>query len=168
MSAGEESSDAPDPWRSGASVLREEARHVLDSQLRTLRETDRKSMATARVAALILGLLLSAGSLADAPGAATNSWIAVGASLVLASLAIAVLTYSVDRPSYGISPEYLDAARKSEHDHDAVKANLLAGYADWIRDNGDEISSNGTYLLASQGLLVLGLAGIAVGMYQLV
>lgn len=149
------------------SVLRTEARYVLDAQLRTLRETDRKSMTTARVAALILGLLLSAGSLADTPGRAVNVWIVVGTALVLTSLAVAVLTYSVDRPNYGVSPEYLEAALGADRGHERVESRLLAGYAGWIRDNGDEIASNGTYLLVSQGFLVLGLGGIAVGMYQL-
>lgn len=36
---------------SSTSIVREEARYVLDGQLRILRETDRKAMVTARVVA---------------------------------------------------------------------------------------------------------------------
>lgn len=155
--------------RSGSDrieVLRNEAREVLDAQLRTLRDTDRKAMATARVDGLILGLLLSAGSIADAPETALNPWLFAGTGFILGSLVVAVVTYSVDRPSYGVNPAYLDVAVESKQSQQGVESDLLAGYAEWIRDNADEISSNGTYLLVAQGLLVLGLSSVTVGIYR--
>jgi hypothetical protein len=57
----------------GLALLREESRYVVDAQLSTLRETDRKAMATARVDAVIVGLLLSAASLADSPASVVTS-----------------------------------------------------------------------------------------------
>jgi hypothetical protein len=167
MPANDGSPEGSDPARGDSTgLLRDEARQVLDAQLRTLRDTDRKAMATARVDALILGLLLSAGSLADAPRTAINPWLVGGTSFVLGSLAVAVLTYSVDRPSYGVNPTFIETTLKNREQREAVESDLLAGYAEWIRSNGDEISSNSTYLLVSQGLLVVGLSAVATGIYE--
>lgn len=163
---GGTSEDGDEFRRDRTDVLRNEAREVLDVQLRTLRDTDRKAMATARVDALILGLLLSAGSLADAPETAINPWLLGGTAFVLGSLVVAVVTYSVDRPSYGVNPTYLDVAVETRRPQEHVESDLLAGYAEWIRDNADEISSNGTYLLVAQGLLVLGLSSVTIGIYR--
>ncbi|GAB3689157.1 hypothetical protein GCM10028857_24170 [Salinarchaeum chitinilyticum] len=150
-----------------ASIVREESRHVLESQLAVLRETDRKAMATARVVAVILGLLLSAASLADAPGDSLNRWHVAGSASLLGSLIVAVMTYSVDRPSLGIGSGYLDTADQRLESGDSVEADLLHRYAEWIADNNREIGSNSTYLLVSQWLLVIGLAAVAVGMFRL-
>ena len=160
---GQATTEAP-----GASIVREEGRYVVDAQLRTLEETDRKAMATARVDAIVVGLLLSAGSLADAPTQAVNHWLIGGSALVIASLACAVLTYSVDRPSYGVGPGFIDDASDTSVSQATVETNVSAKNAEWIEENGDEIASNGTYLLVAQGLLVMGLTGIGLGLYGIV
>lgn len=151
----------------GGAVLREEARHVLDGQLRILRETDRKALATTRVVAVILGLLLSAASLAENPSSALNTFHVIGVGLLLCSLFVAVLTYSVDRPSYGVGPGFIDASLREADDRETIERSLLPLYADWIDANREEIGSNSTYLLVAQGLLVAGLSVVAVGMYWL-
>lgn len=169
MPAGDECSGRPsDDPGDGARIVREEARHVLDAQLRTLRATDRKALATARVVAVVLGLLLSAASLSDQPVAAVNPWLVGGSALLLGSLASAVVTYSVDRPNYGVGPGYIDSLAGELEESERLERDLVSRYAEWIADNGDEIASNGTYLLTAQGLLVLGLSFVGVGMYQFV
>lgn len=169
MPGGDGSAESEsEPASGGAHIVREEARHVLDGQLRILRETDKKAMATARVVAVILGLLLSAASLSNAPTAALNPWVVVGSALLLGSLVVAVFTYSVDRPSYGIGAGYIDDVEAELDDPVAVERELLVRYAEWIEVNGDEIGSNSTYLLASQLLLIAGLTAVAYGMYRLV
>lgn len=135
--------------RGAASIVREEARRVLEGQLRILRETDRKAMAIARVVAVILGLLLSAASLSDAPTDALNRWLVVGSSLLLSSFLVAVITYSVDRPSYGIGSGYIDDLPDTLADSSRIERELLDEYADWISDNNEEIGPNSTYLLVS-------------------
>ncbi|WP_248517323.1 hypothetical protein [Salinarchaeum laminariae] len=132
-----------------------------------MHETDRKAMATARVDALIVGLLLSAASLAESPAGVVNPWLVGGSTLLLASLACAVLTYSVDRPSYGVGPGFIDDVTARERPEIAIERVVVSSYGEWIEENGDEIASNGTYLLVAQGLLVVGLTGIAAGLYQL-
>lgn len=163
--AGEESAvDSND----GLSLVREESRQVVDAQLSTLQETDRKAMATARVDAVIVGLLLSAASLADPPASVVNLWLVIGSTLLLASLACAVLTYSVDRPSYGVGPGFIDDVTERTLTERGIERAIVSRYSEWIQENGAEIASNGTYLLVAQGLLVLGLTGVAAGLFDLV
>ena len=110
---------------SGLDVVREESRHVVDAQLRTMQETDRKAMATARVDALLVGLLLSAASLTDSPATVVNAWLLLGSALVLTSLACSVLTYSVDRPSYGVGPGFIDDVTSSHDGTVAVERSVV-------------------------------------------
>lgn len=152
----------------GLPLVREESRHVVDAQLRTLQETDRKAMATAQVDAVIVGRLLSAASLTDSLASVVNLWLVTGSALLLASLACAVLTYSVDRPSYGVGPGFIDDVTEQDRSRQTVERAIVSRYSEWIQDNGAEIASNGTYLLIAQGLLVFGLTGVAAGLFQLV
>jgi len=167
MSSDGLGSPTDDPQDDAASLLREEGREVIDSQLQTLRDTDRKALATARMNALILGLLLSALSLSETPTEAINTWFVGGGALLLVSLGIAVLTYSIDRPSYGIGPGYFDDALGEYSTRSQIEEDLLERYANWIEDNGTEISSNSTYLLITQASLITGIGFIAFGMYLL-
>jgi len=145
------------PSDDAKEVVREEARHVIDGQLQTLRDIDQKAMATARIIGLILGLLASAASVAENPEQAVNDWTLTGGVLLVAGLCVAVLTYTVDRPNYGLGPGYFDTKFPSFESDAAVSDDLLDRYADWIDDNGEEISTNGTYLFLSQVLFLLGL-----------
>lgn len=162
----DDSSEEPSSTSDRLGVVREESRHVVDAQLRTMEETDRKAMETARVDALLVGLLLSAASLTESPASVVNDWLLIGSTLVLASLACAVLTYSVDRPSYGVGPGFIDDVTRRNDGAVAIERAVLDRYSEWIEANGEEIASNGTYLLVAQGLLVLGLTGVTVGLYE--
>jgi len=125
-------------------------------------------METARVVAVVLGLLLSAASLSEEPATSLNGWLVTGSALLLGSLASAVVTYTADRPNYGVGPGYIDALPDGIEDPERLERELVDRYAEWIADNGDEIASNGTYLLAAQVQLVLGLTGVGIGLFQFV
>lgn len=157
-----------DPPDDTHDIIREEARYVIDEQLQTLRDTDQKALATARITGLILGLLVSAFSIADDPVGLIHPTAIIGAAVLIASLCISVLTYTVDRPSYGIGPGYIDIATKNLDSRDDAQNDLLARYADWIDDNSAEISTNGTYLFISQLLFILGLLLIGYAAYDLI
>jgi len=146
----------------------DEARHVIEEQLQTLRDTDKKAMATARINGLILGVLASAASLAENPNGDINNWIIGGGAILLLSLCASVVTYTVDRPNYAVGPGYFDTILDELDSEQAVKGDLLARYADWIEGNSAEISTNGTYLLVSQVLFVLGLLVLGVGVYTFI
>lgn len=155
--------DEIDPPDGTYQIAREEAREVVSEQLQTLRDTDQKAMSTARINGLILGVLASAASLADNPDTIFNVWVLVGGALLLGSLCVAVLTYTVDRPSYGIGPGYFDTVLNECESQKDVENDILGRYADWIDDNSEEISTNGSYLLAAQMLFIAGLLSIGFG-----
>lgn len=67
-----------------------------------------------------------------------------------------------------MGPGFIDDVTSSNGEAVAVERSVVCRYSEWIEENGDEIASNGTYLLVAQGLLVLGLTGVAVGLYQLI
>lgn len=155
------------PSEEAKQTVREEARHVISEQLQTLRDIDQKAMATARIIGLVLGLIASAASLADQPGDAVNRITIVGGVFLLASLCASVLTYSVDMPSYGLGPGYFDSKFGEFGTDEEVSEDLLDRYADWIDDNSEAISTNGTYLIVAQSLFLAGLLLIAVGAYSI-
>jgi len=155
------------PSEDAKQTVREEARYVIDEQLQTLRDIDQKAMATARIIGLVLGLLASAASLADQPRTVLNWWTFSGGIALLLSLCASVVTYSVDRPSYGLGPGYFDSKFGSFDSDEGVSDDLFDRYADWIDDNSEEISTNGTYLLIAQGLFLFGLILIASGIYSI-
>lgn len=154
---------APEEFR---EVVREEARFVVEAQIEALRDTDDKAQSTARINGIVLGLLVSAVTVSDSPATAPNPWIVAGGTLLLVSLCIAVLTYTVDRPSYGIGPGYVDTPLVEFESKTVAEYDLLRRYAAWIEDNSAEISTNGNYLLASQFSFVLGLVVISVGVHD--
>jgi len=156
------------PSEDGKQTVREEARHVIGEQLQTLRDIDQKAMATARIIGLVLGLLASAASLAEEPRAALNGPTLWGGGALLLSLCVSVFTYSVDRPSYGLGPGYFDSKFGSFDSDAEVSDDLLGRYANWIDDNSEEISTNGTYLLVAQALFLVGLVLIAAGVYSII
>lgn len=159
----EQEVDAPDEV---GELVREEAREVLTAQLQALRETDNKALSTARMNALILGVLLSGASLADDPTGLLNNWFFVGGGLLLLSLVAAILSYSVDRPSYGIGPGYIDGPLNELDDRSDVEADLLARYADWIDANTSEIWVDNVYLAIAQFFLLAGLASVGYAVLQ--
>lgn len=157
-----------DPPDDGRDIAREEARYVIDEQLQALRDTDQKGQATARITALVLGLVVSGISLADDPTSLTGPWLVAGIACWVGSLATAVMTYSIDRPSYGVGPGYFDTTLAGLETRDELEADLLARYADWIDANSSEITTNSWYLLGSQLLFVAGILLFGAGIYQYV
>lgn len=156
------------PSEDAKQTVREEARHVINEQLQTLRDIDQKAMATARIIGLVLGLIASAASLADKPQNTVNNLILAGGTSLLVSLSISVLTYSVDTPSYGLGPGYFDSKFDDFDSDQEVSDDLLDRYANWIDENSDAISTNGTYLLAAQALFLIGLLLIAGGVVSII
>lgn len=145
--------------------VREEARAVVDHQLSTLQNTDDKALQTTRIVALVLGLLLSALSLADDPGRIFNDAFVVGGLFLIGSFVLGLFTYTVDRPEYGLGPGYFDEDLKTMEDGTEISQDLLERYADWIDANSGEINTNANYLFFTLLLLVVGLIIISYAVY---
>lgn len=150
------------------SILRDEAREVLDAQLESLRQTDAKALATVRVSALIGGVFVSAISVTDEPSKIINlPFILAGIALFM-SISFGVLSYAVDRPSHGIGPGYIDDIFPELDSDQAFKEDLVDRYADWIEENNEDIATDSFYLSVSQGLLLVTLLFFALGVWMLV
>lgn len=143
--------------------VRIESREVGTEQLRQLRETDKKAIATTRLIALLLGLLLSATSLADDPLAVTNPAVAMGGAFLFSAFVLGTFSFTVDRPAQGLGPGYFDEQLSRLESQQDVYSDLLIRYADWIDENSLHIESNANYLLISQASLIVGLALVALG-----
>lgn len=158
----------PDEDSTRHSIVRDEAREVLDAQLESLRQTDAKALATVRVSALIGGVYVSAISITDTPSDVINlPFILAGIALFL-SISFGVLSYAVDRPSHGIGPGYIDDIFPELDSDQAVKEDLVNRYADWIAENNEEIVNDSFYLSVSQGLLLMTLLFFGLGIWLLV
>lgn len=159
-----QSTDVPDE---GKEILRKEARTVLAAQLKTLRESDEKAIATVRITGLILGLVISAISISEQPEEAFTGEVLIlfglGGFSLLVSIVFGILSYSADRPSFGLGPGYFDREMEKFDETNDIYDDLLNRYADWIEDNSEEIATDGTYLNIALLLLVVGLVLFGVG-----
>lgn len=160
--------DDVDPPSDGRDIAREEARQVIEIQLQTLRDTDQKAQFTARIVAIVLGLVVSGVSFADDPSLLAGPFMVAGVASFVGSLSVAVMTYSVDRASYGIGPGYIDTTLSELETAEELEDDLLSRYADWMDDNSAELSTNAGYLLLSQLLFIAGILLFGHGVYRLV
>jgi len=167
MGADERQSSGSNSPDDGFEIIRDEARAVVTAQLETLRETDKKALATVRINAVLLGLLISAASLSENPQQVVNNWFVAGSGLLLFSLILGIISYSVDRPNYGIGPGYFDTVITEFNSQEEIQSDLLPRYADWIDHNSMEIATDNTYLTAAHVMLVLALLLLAVGALRL-
>lgn len=158
MSEG--TSDEPDI--EALRAAREEARETLDGQLSTLDDIDAKALSVFRLNVTLVGVLLSALSVAAASDVAATAAlvdpvVGTGVALFVLSAATAGLTYTTAGRQVGAGPAGLeDAPDRSER---AFLVWLVDSYADWIRYN--ERTNVRKALLAT--LSVLGtVAGVLV------
>ncbi|SEO82219.1 hypothetical protein SAMN04487948_105332 [Halogranum amylolyticum] len=147
-------------------AAREEARETLDGQLSTLDDIDAKALSVFRLNVALVGVLLSALSVAATDDLTTTAAFvnpAVGTSVALfvLSAATAGLTYTTAGRQVGAGPAGLeDAPNRSER---AFLVWLVDGYADWIRYN--ERANVRKALLATLAVLgtVAGVLAFGVG-----
>lgn len=106
---GEEESPTDSQFESTPQHLetvRIESREVVEEQLRLLRETDKKVIATTRIIALLIGIFLSAAFLSDDPLAFTNAAVVLG--FLFCAFVTGTFSFTVDRPAQGVGPGYFD------------------------------------------------------------
>lgn len=118
-------------------IARLEARATLDRQLSTLDDIDAKALSVFRLTVALVGVLLSALTLAaasDVTGAAAlvNPFVGAGVALFILSAALAGLTYTAAGQRVGAAEELTEAADLSER---AFLRRLVGSYTDWIRYN---------------------------------
>lgn len=147
-------------------VAREEARATLEAQLSTLDDIDEKAVSVFRLNVALVGVLLSALSVAASSdvavaGALVNPWVGAGVGLFVLSAAAAGLTYTAGGQQVGAGPAGLEAA--TDRSERAYLTWLVESYADWIRYN--ERTNRRTALLVTLSILgtVAGALALSVG-----
>lgn len=143
-------------------TTREEARLVLDHQLRVLDEIDRKSTRTVRITFLVLGAVFSVATLTNI-SPFVNSFSAFGVVSLIVSTLTGLATYTASNPSAGPGPRYLRDATETPYEEDEWLVVLLAGYHEWILDVDELNASNARLLAVTRVTTVLGIVAISLG-----
>lgn len=172
---------APQDPPTDLEVLRsacEESRVVLDYQLEVLAEIDEKAIWSVRTAIIVLGLLISVGSLTDGSAIRTLSPPVIGLATagtlsLLFTIWFGLLAYHWSFEAFGIGPQERQAALSGRLDEREWLQMLLQDwYPEWIeRQAMFNVYNNrilvGAHLLLSIGVtLVLSAGGLyLIGAY---
>lgn len=156
--------DQPRPTDSDIEALRsacEESRAVLDQEIAVLNDIDDAAVWTVRIAAILIGFVVSAASVASSQAVSplsTTVRIVTGAGVVTLLLAIfaGIATYSISMPNPGIGHEYRAEVLNEAYTEREWRVLLLEGYQQWIAEMQQENRKHGLYLAVTQLLLLTG------------
>jgi hypothetical protein len=163
MSDGDETSDSNNHDPESLIVSHEEARAVLGYQIELLSDIDDKALRSVRIVTVLLGLLISAVSIASTPTQFVNFFTILGTGLLFCSLIVGVLTYTVAAPNFGPGPDYFWTEIDQTNSERRTRRQLLHKYGDWISSNQQLLRVNSSYLFVTQLLLIGGLLLFTVG-----
>lgn len=139
----------------------EESREVLNHQLSIQEDIDDKAIWSVRTAVLVLGLLLSAGSLGNLSQFLRLPWYVhglagSGMSLLLLSVFFGVGTYTMTETYPGTDHQLRIGAHQGDYDYDEWQSRLLLNYQWSI--TGQEVwnEHNGFHLFITHVCLLMG------------
>lgn len=152
--------------------LARESRSVLDHQIAFLNQMDDAALRTVRTAILVIGIVVSAASIAPGRNISVTfeSWPirlgVVGIVALLASMCLGIYTYRISNATLGPSRDFANEIRDQEFDSIEWYDLLLGGFDEWQERMRSELHTNARFLLAVQGLLLVGivLLSLAVGL----
>lgn len=128
--------------------MREEVQKTVEGQVTWLREIDDKAMRTLRFNAILLGLVVPVFSFAIEFELVTEiqafytSHTVLGITALIASTALAGLTYTSSSLEAGVSSDNVSVAKRRGFTDEEVHDALLSSYAKWIRSNRKTIYWN--------------------------
>lgn len=145
----------------------EESQRVLDHQLSVQEDIDDKAIWTVRTAILVLGLLLSAGSLGNLTAFLNLPWYVhgltgVGVSLLLFSVVFGIATYTMTQTYPGVSRPQTAKAYRGDYDYEQWQSELLLNYRLSITGQEAWNEYNGLYLFITHVLLLTGTTAIVI------
>lgn len=155
--------------------LREESQRTLRNQLDTLDDIDSKSMSILRINIVLLGLILTAVSIAsDTPNGSSivpvtelnNLYFVSGIVAILVSTAIAALTYTASDSDVGIQQERIYSTIDANLSEREFEVAATQTYAHWIGFNRRTILLNAPYITLTTLLIVVALIHLSLGVYD--
>lgn len=149
-----------------ARTVHEEARSVLDYQIKLLDDIDDKAARTVRITVLLVGAILGAASFEDATGISlTSNYIIWGIAYLIFSIALGMKTYNVSEPYLGPNPKDLKSLLHETSDEEDMLIFLVdEGFTEWISETEFLNRVNGWYLDLTQWSLVIGIVLLTMGL----
>lgn len=140
-------------------ATREEARAILEYELRSLDELDDKAMRTVRTAMVVLGLVVSVPGVAGPTSVAKlPSWSLRSGALGVGLLVVTVLVGTVTATDTAVQPGPDAGFRRETRTQTYTEREwllvVLAGYDEWIETAKGATARNASRLLFAQVTLV--------------
>lgn len=154
-----------------AEKLRKEAQQTLDYQIQSLNDIDTKASKILRINVLLIGVLLSALSIAARDPSVEvadfiNIYTKVGVLSLILSTATAAWTYTASDYDVGISPENIADSLERELTKYQFEMVMAKSYARWIDFNNSTNIRNVPLITATNLLVVTALIFLTLGVYQ--
>jgi len=151
--------------------LARESRSVLDHQISFLNQMDDAAVRTVRTGIIVIGIVVSAASIVSGRNVSitVESWPIrlgiVGVIALLTSICLGIYTYRISNATLGLSRDFANEIREQQYDTIEWYDLLLGGFDEWQEQMRCELRTNARFLLAVQGLLLVGivLLSLAVG-----
>lgn len=155
------------------SLAREETRTTFEYQVQRLEEIDNKAIEILKANLLLIGIVVTAGSILVQTDFRTDPFVNVftgfGAVLLFVSTALAGVTYNASNLRGGLDADDVEAAiaRRAADADEAFERRLLRSYGRWIEYNAQVTAVNDLLVTATVLLVVTSfayvVAGVAVG-----
>ncbi|PSQ64850.1 MAG: hypothetical protein BRD24_09145 [Halobacteriales archaeon SW_9_67_24] len=161
-------SDADDGAASRADAV-DRLERVIDTQIDTVDDFDQKAAYVTRFVGVVLGLVLTAVSLASRFGGGDPATqlpavaaVAGGVVRLVAAVAGAIVTYLSSRVVVGLHPHAARAIADGEYGGDEYNTLLLRAYADAVERNRQVLSANARRFRWTLVALLVGIAYLAM------
>lgn len=144
-----------------------ESRNVLDHQLTVQADIDDKAVWTVRTSVLVIGLLLSAGSIGNVSLFLSLPWFVhvlagLGLGALLLSVFLGIGTYTMTQTYPGVSHRRRIEVLRGRYDSDGWRRRLLEDHHFWIAEQEAWNEQNGFYLFLAHTFLLAGTTAIVL------
>lgn len=155
-------------YRDALGRAYDDVRLVLDTQREHLSALDDKASLALRMDAVLLGLVLTAGSIVIRSdpftlGDVVNAWIGLGISLVVVSLLAAVYSLTLTETIVGLGQEDVERIARNRYSDEELLVMLLRSSKAWMRTNERVNRHNARAVLATYVFLGGGVVCLVVG-----
>lgn len=156
--------------------LRSEARETVDAQKSTLNDIDTKASKILRLNVLLIGVIVSALSIAAQSGSSTsaapsvepfvNLYMKLGVASLVLSTALAAMTYTASELDVGLSSTNLKNLLKADFSPQETQELLVKNYIVRINFNRSTNIRNIPLITSTIVLVVAGIVFLALGIYE--